>query len=273
MRNRLLHIIPLLAALLLTACIGETDAPQGGQGTFSLDLVTEGLNVEIETRAARQLTADEAKAFKITLNDAEETIWERKAFTDITLADRTQRLGEGYVVMAENITPEEAESNNKGWGARRFAGSSEPFAIVSNKTTLVTIPCAMVNAGLCVVFDKSFTDFFTDYAVTTDDQRSLKFNYSNAFSMNTSTGTHSGAIAYYNTDASTDTYELPLLITASAGWEGTVRLNRVLTLKAGKITQLKVKYNSPEPTEGNITLSISYDDEFTEGTNTEIFLE
>ena len=175
--------------------------------------------------------------------------------------------------MAEDITPEEAESNNKGWGARRYAGSSQPFAIESNKTTQVTVPCKMANAGFCVTFDESFTNFFSDFAVTTDDLRGLKFNYSNAFSMNTSTGTHSGAIAYYNTDASTDTYELPLLITASAGWEGTVRLNRVLTLKAGKITQLKVKYNSPEPTEGNITLSITYNDEFTEGTNTEIFLE
>ena len=264
----------MMMAPLHVACISEMESPvPSRQGTFAIALESDSLKVEIETRAARELTSTEASAYLVTLTQGDEMIWEQKKFADITLADRTQRLGEGYVVMAENITPEEAENSNKGWGARRNAGSSDPFAIESNKITQVTVPCKMANAGFCVTFDESFTDFFSDFAVTTDDLRGLKFNYSNGYPMNTSTNNHQGAVAYYNTDATTGTHELPLLISASAGWEGTVRLNRTLTLQAGKITRLKVKYNSPELTEGNIILSISYDDSFEDVGGEEIILE
>lgn len=246
--------------LLLTACIGDFDTPKvAQQGYFAIELETDSLVEEVETRAARELTYEEAKKYLVTLTQGEEVVWTHKKFEEITQADRTQPLGENYVVMAEDITEEEAESANDGWGCRRYAGLSETFSVVSKQTTFVTVPCRMANAGLSVVFDESFTSYFSDYAVTTDDLRALKFNTN-------------GRIAYYNTDAN-GRHNLDIAISASAGWDGTVRLRRSLTLQRGKIIRLKVKLNSPEPTEGNITLSITYDDEFTEGTNTEIFLE
>ena len=249
--------------LLLTACIGDFDTPKvAQQGYFAIELETDSLVEEVETRAARELTYEEAKKYLVTLTQGEEVVWTHKKFEEITQADRTQPLGENYVVMAEDITEEEAESANDGWGCRRYAGLSETFSVVSKQTTFVTVPCRMANAGLSVVFDESFTSYFSDYAVTTDDLRALKFS-------NTE---NSGKTAYYNTDAD-EQHSLDIAITASAGWDGTVRLRRTLTLKQGKIIRLHVKLNSDEPTEGNITLSITYDDEFEEGVTNEIILD
>lgn len=262
MKKRAILFFSLLAALLLTACIGDFDTPKvAREGSFAIELAEDSLVEEVETRAARELNYGEASEYLVTLTHGAEVIWKEKLFKDITQADRIQPLGNSYVVMAEDVTKDEAESANNGWGCLRYAGQSDAFSIVANQTTHVTVPCRMANAGLRVYFDSSFTDFFTDYAVTTDDVRGLKFNSNN------------GDIAYYNPDATTKTRAVPVIISASAGWEGTVRLTRTINLQAGKIIRLNVKLNSPEPTEGNITLSISYDDEFKEGTNTEIFLE
>ena len=253
-------LIPLLP-LLLTSCISDFDGPPSSrQGLFSIDLSADSLVAEVETRAPRNLTTDEAANYLVTLSQEGTTLWEHKVFSTITVADRTQPLGNGYVVLAENVTAEDAESTNDGWGCQRFAGESEAFAVTSGQTTYVTVPCRMANAGLSVVFDESFTNYFSEYAVTTDDLRALKFNADNQ-------GT-----AYYNTDASGN-HTLAIGITASAGWDGTVRLRRTLTLKAGKIIRLHVKLNSDEPTEGNITLSITYDDSFEETDGEEIILE
>ena len=260
MKKRAILFFSLLATLLLTACIGDFDTPKvAQQGYFAIELETDSLVEEVETRAARELTYEEAKKYLVTLTQGEEVVWTHKKFEEITQADRTQPLGENYVVMAEDITEEEAESANNGWGSRRYAGLSESFSVVSKQTTFVTVPCRMANAGLSVVFDESFTSYFSDYAVTTDDLRALKFNTN-------------GRIAYYNTDAN-GRHNLDIAISASAGWDGTVRLHRSLTLQSGKIIRLKVKLNSPEPTEGNISLSITYDSTFDDAGGEEIFLE
>lgn len=267
----------LMLPLLLMACFNEVPAPETGQGSFTIGLATDTLGVEIDTRAPRQLTDVEASDFLVTLTDADGTVWQYKRFADITAADRTQPLGEGYVVTAENITATAAESNNGGWGERRFAGSSEPFAVVGGQTTHVTVPCSMANTGLCVSFDEAFTDYFTDFAVTTDDSRALKFSDDNAAPAQANTPADfpaTTAVAYYNVDPATATVTVPLIISASAGWDGTVRLTRTLTLRKGRLTRLAVRLNSTEPTTGNISvLAITYDDTFTEGATTQIVLE
>jgi hypothetical protein len=116
----------------------------------------------------------------------------------------------------------------------------------------------MQNAGLGVVFDESFTSFFSEYAVTTDDSRALKFNVTN-----------DGIIAYYNTDE-TGVRTVDVIISASAGWDGTVRLQRTLTLEKGKTMRLRVRKGAPQ--EGNIGLSINTSD-FDEQGDEEVVLE
>ena len=255
MSFKIQHIIPLIAACLLTACSSDIADPKSRLGEFSFALAQDGLVEEVQTRASRELTATEAADYTITLTDMDGTVWTRQ-YSQITEADRTQPLGDGYLLSAEDCTAEEAETSNEGWGCHRIAGISDPFSIVKNQTTPVTVNCGMANAGLCVIFDKSFTDFFTEYAVTTDDTRALKFNATNGAVFDDQNHLTSGTIAYYNVEAD-GTHDVSVIISASAGWDGMVRLNRTLTLQRGKVSSLRVRLNGSEPEEGNIGLSIT----------------
>lgn len=257
MKLKIQYILLMMAAAVMAACSGDVEMTGVQQGRFTLGLSTDGMNVEVETRVAHELTASEAADYNVTLVQGGDTMW-TKRFAEITEPDRTQPLAEGYVVSAENCTKEDAEASNAGWGQRRFAGESEPFDIVSGITTPVVVNCSMQNAGLGVVFDESFTSFFSEYAVTTDDSRALKFN-----------ATNDGIIAYYNTDE-TGVRTVDVIISASAGWDGTARLQRTLTLEKGKTMRLRVRKGAPQ--EGNIGLSINTSD-FDEQGDEEVVLE
>ncbi len=270
MNLKIRHIIPLLTAWLLTACVSDAVQPVAGHGSFTLGLASEGLTAEVVTRTPRELSPSEAADYTIILTEGDETVWTMR-YADITLADRTQPLGSGYRVTAENCTTTEAEAANNGWGRRRNAGTSDPFAIVSGATTPVQVGCSMANAGLCVIFDKSFTDYFPEYAVTTDDLRNLKFNADNAAEFDANRQLTRGTIAYYNT-GDEGTHVVSVIISASAGWDGMVHLTRSLTLQRGKITRLRVRLTGSEPLEGNIDLAISTED-FTEGGSEEVIVE
>ena len=276
MKHRLLHIIPLLlSVVLLAACLSESEGPTGlHRGSFVLSLSADSLSVEVTTRAARQLTDQEAADYCVTLTHGDETLWEQKVYSQITEADRTQPVGTGYKVSAENCTAAEAETDNSGWGRKRIWGESEPFEIkVSATPTLVTVPCQMVNAGLCVVFDASFTSRFPEYAVTTGDLRALKFDAARGAVFDSQNRLQQGTIAYYNIGESGNR-DIPLVISASAGWDGTVRLTRTLTLQAGRTYRVKVRLGEPEPETGNIAgITITYDDVFTPAGDVEILLE
>lgn len=261
MRLSLRHIIPMFAVIILTACSGDAEMKDAGQGAFTFGITTDGMNIEVVTRTAHQLTANEAADYNITLNQGDETIWSKR-YADIIDADRTQPLGSGYTVSAENCSTDEAENANEGWGQRRFAGKSDPFVIVSKETTLVMVNCSMYNAGLCVLFDKSFTDYFSEYAVTTDDLRALKFNATNGAEFDAEHQMISGSVAYYNTDDS-GLHSVRVVISASAGWDGTVRLARDLTLQRGKITRLRVRLSNA-PMGSISSISITYSDVFDE---------
>ena len=244
-----------MAVCILTACSSDIADPKSRLGEFSFALASEGLVEEVQTRATHELSAEEAADYSITLTDADGTLWTRQ-YSEITLADRTQPLGDSYMLSAEDCTAEEAETLNEGWGCKRIAGTSDSFSIVKDQTTSVTINCGMANAGLCVIFDKSFTDYFSEYAVTTDDTRGLKFNATNGAEFDAQNHLTRGTIAYYNVDAN-GTHDVNVIISASAGWDGRVRLNRTLTLQRGKVSSLRVRLNGSEPEEGNIGLSIT----------------
>lgn len=254
---------------MMVACSGDVEMTSVGKGNFSLGLSTDGVNVDVVTRAAHELTESEAAEYTIILRQGENLVW-TKNFTDITGPDCTQPLGTDYIVSAENCTIEEAEGANEGWGQRRIAGESEPFAIVTGDTTAVMVNCSVQNAGLCVMFDKSFTDYFSEYAVTTDDLRALKFNATNAAEFDVNRQLTHGTIAYYNVE-SNGKHMVNVIISASAGWDGTVRLTRSLTLQSGRITRLRVHLGD-DPLGSVSSISITYSDVFDESEE-EILLE
>lgn len=242
--------------LLMVSCVSEIDLPQNteGQGMFALSLAAAGQGNNVETRADdeswQKLTPTEAASYKITLIKDSETIWGPKLLSSVTTSDCTQPVGTGYSVSAESCTATEAESANGGWGQRRYYGKSSSFSITKNDTTKVRVNCHIANAGLCVLFDESFTSYFTlGYSVTTDDGRALRFDETTADN-----------VAYYNIpDGATHTVHL--FINASAGWDGILNIEKNLTLKAGTITRLNVKLNTEDPT-GNVGITITIDTEF-----------
>lgn len=250
MKQYILYIIPLLAVSLLIACTAEENGlPTNMRGSFTLGLSTDSLAVEVTTRAGRDLTDAEGHIFTVSLTQNGETIWENIPFADITEADCIQPVGDGYVVSAESCTYAEAESANDGWGQSRYYGQSVSFDIKSGENTEVTVDCHMANAGICVEFDESFTSYFTmGYSVTTDDSRTLRFD-----------GTTSGRVAYYNISEG-NTRVVHLLVNASAGWDGTLHIERDLVLTRGRVTRLHVRKG--EPNEGQVDLGITFDDEF-----------
>lgn len=263
MRYTFRHIIPCFLILLLVGCVSENDWPINSlrQGSFSLNMVISGLNAEVETRADgvvfRALTSDEAANYMVTLSHDGEPIWAQKVFSQITLPERTQSVGKGYMVSAMSCAEEDIETANKGWGQPLYVGKSDPFEVKSKETTQVQVNCRLQNAGFCVVFDKTFTDRFpTTYAVTTNDARDLTFNYSNE-AVFTGKTFNKGQIAYYK--VGTDgTVNVPLLITGADGWDR-VRLERFITLEAGKIFRLIIRLGE---TDGQMGVIITYDDEF-----------
>jgi hypothetical protein len=250
MSFKIQHIIPPLAVSLLIACTAEENGlPTNMRGSFTLGLSTDSLAVEVTTRAGRNLTDAEQQIFTVSLTQNGETIWENIPYADITQDDRIQPVGNGYVVSAESCTSSDAESANNGWGQRRYWGQSDSFDIKSGENTEVSVDCRMANAGLCVEFDESFTSYFTmGYSVTTDDSRTLRFD-----------NTTSGSVAYYNIPEG-NTRMVHLLVNASAGWDGTLHIERDLVLTRGGVTRLHVRKS--ESTEGQIDLGITFDDEF-----------
>lgn len=262
MRLKFQHIVAHMTAIvMMAACSGDVDMTDVGKGSFTLGLSTDGMNVEVVTRAAHELTASEAAEYDVTLSQEDEIVWS-KPYADIISADCTQPLGKGYAVSAENCTITEAETANDGWGRTRFAGVSDRFVIASGQTTPVMVVCSMQNAGLCVMFDESFTDYFSEYAVTTDDLRALKFHAENAAEFDANRQLTHGTIAYYNVEDD-GTHTIDLIISASAGWDGTVRLTRSLTLQRGRITRLRVHLGNA-PLGSISSISITYSDIFDE---------
>lgn len=262
MRHNLLHILTLLfVSVLLTGCVTEMDnlRPVSSKGSFTLGLSTDTLAVEVETRAGRDLTDAEKELFTVCLVQEDETIWSIP-FANISLADRTQPTGTGYVVSAESCTAAEAESANDGWGQRRYWGESKTFDIKANENTDVSVECRMANAGLCVDFEESFTSFFTEgYTVTIVDNRDLEFN------KNTT-----GKVAYYNV-GSDGTHNVRLLVNASAGWDGMLNtIDRTLSLRQGHTYCLHIRKGMPES--GTMGVIITTED-FAEGESEEIMIE
>ena len=227
----------MAVAALFTSCNSEVDPFANGKGTgrFALTLDADNINVEVEdTRAG--LSAEKAANYNICLYQGENQLWtSTKKYSDLDASDYLLGIGTGYSVTAESCTEEEAETTNEGWGCKRYAGKSEPFAIEASKTTPVTVNCTATNGGLCVVFDKSFTDTFGRYEVSIEDERGLKFDATNKSTFDADDNRTGGAVAYYNLPPSG---ELTLNLKIRA--KGAQDVSKTVDVVIGKITRLTV---------------------------------
>ncbi len=156
-----------------------------------------------------------------------------------------------YTVTASNYADEAAANASEyGWGDAFYTGSNS-VTVTAGQTADVTIACGKAqNARLAVVFNTAtFGSFITDYSVTvTKDgvEGGLKFD-----------STNTGKKAYFAANTANVAYTIKYKYNGAekqAG--GTITLGAAATEK--KIT---ISANN----NGTITVTISYDDEFTDG--------
>lgn len=234
-------VVMLSLAIMHTACSNEVPNPTPDQGNFSLLLTAADIQTEVQTRASIQ--GVDVNNFYVSLAEAEGTpIMEGRQYGTISFADCVLPAATGYKLWVESCTESEATALNNGFGAYRFFGEAV-FDVQTGKNTPVAVNCTMVNAGLQVVLDKSFTDKFPVHAVTTQDSRALVFSSNNP-----------DAIAYYNMQA--DVLPMSLRITGSSGgWDDRLDMTKSITLTKGKINVMKLTYSESSATARLIDIS------------------
>lgn len=219
----------LSLALMPISCTNEVPNPADQQGEFSLLLTAADIQTEVQTRVS--ISGVDVNNFFVSLAEAEGApIMEGRQYGTISFADCVLPAATGYKLWVESCTESDATALNNGFGAYRFFGDAV-FDVQTGKSTPVAVNCTMVNAGLQVVLDKSFTDKFPVHAVTTQDSRSLVFSSNNP-----------DAVAYYNMQ--TDVLPMSLRITGSSGgWDDRLDVTRQVELQKGKIIKLHVTYS------------------------------
>lgn len=155
-----------------------------------------------------------------------------------------------YTVTASNYADEAAANASKsGWGDAFYTGSNS-VTVTAGQTADVTIACGKAhNARLAVVFNTAtFGTFITDYSVTVTKDgvgEGLVFNSANT-----------DAKAYFAANTANVAYTIKYKYNGEEKQaNGTITLGAAATEK--KIT---ISANN----NGTITVTISYDDEFTE---------
>lgn len=222
------YIYASLAILLFGACTNEMPSPVLHEGRFSLSLDTDDIDVEIQTRAG--LAGVNINNFYISLTDKEGTpLLQNRVYGEMTSGEYVLPSEAGYSIIVESCSETNATTLNNGYGAYRFVGDAV-FDIEANKTTSVSVNCAMVNAGLQIIFDQSFTTKFPIHAVTTQDSRAIVFNSDNQEN-----------IAYYDMNA--ETLDMKIKVTGSTGgWDGRLDVTKDITLQKGKVIVVKLTY-------------------------------
>ena len=161
----------------------------------SIELTLTG---ERKTRATTTtISKEQADNFLITIYKGSD-IYRETAL----LKNMNTRLsaGYGYKVAAESCSEATAESSNDGWGERRYAGTSAPFAVKAGQTTPVSVNCSVANAGIAFVFDETVSSYFTGgFRVSiTEGSRNIVFDrYTGGLSADGNI-TQDSQVAYYN---------------------------------------------------------------------------
>lgn len=256
MKNKIQYMMLLAVTVLLAGCQSEQDPfkEPSDKGSFTLSLNTGALVVKTETRTT--LNSTQAANYNITFYQNNIKQWSKK-YSALGAQDYVQSVGTSYSVSAESCTEAEAET---GWGCPRYYGRSESFEIVASATpTPVSVTCEPMNGGLCVEFDKSFTDTYTRFSATTTDARALKFDDTNKAIFDSETGKRTGgSVAYYNI-SETDERDVELEVVA----RGAQVTKKTVTLRAGKVMHLTVYGpNAGGEDKGTINIEIEYDDQF-----------
>lgn len=239
----------ILSILLLTACVGEVDIPSNGgtpassashtqeEAEDSLGRFELILTGERATRATQTvITKEEADNFLVTIYKGSDIVRPRTTLKNV---NTTLSAGYGYKVFAESVSEETAITSNDGWGQRRYAGYSASFAIKAGQTTAVNVGCSVVNAGFEVNFDKTVSEYFTNYDITIHDgDRTIVFDANTAGTINNQ-DTIPGRVAYFNLD---EDGHHTISYTIHATGPKTIEKTGTLNLSKAVISRINLRY-------------------------------
>ena len=238
------------AALCMTSCMNEefpTLTPTTtGYGYISVNVSNDPV---IETRAIQTVEGEELSKWTLIAYDDK-----NKITYDLNKVGGKVPSG-SYEVTASSHPREEDIYVENEWGAPYYSGTAEnAVSVEAGKTQTISIACGQaMNARLKVSF--ALNDNFTNCMLTAD--RGLEFNSNN----------YQTALAYYPAGeevAYTFTYTFKGTALASP-IKGTITMNGAATENV-----ISISSNS----NGTITInSITYNDEFAEGTKQEVIFD
>lgn len=248
------------ACVALVACNEKFIASPVNDGFGYLDInLSTNDDIVVSTKAATELTAEQAANYTLTLNDGSQNTWQKK-YSAITDADKKLTPG-SYTLSAENITEAEAESNKSNSGEKRIYGISNSFTITAGKTEPVTVNCAVVNSAVTVAFDSSFGTYFQS-GYTVEIKKGTRSFTTAGTAENPATltaGHEESNQKFYNLSANTAENVLTCTITAKLIGESTPQ-NYTKSYTLTKATWHKLTFKASSD-KGQITvITISVDE-------------
>lgn len=250
----------IIAAAALVAMVGcnktliEAPISEADYGYINL-----GVTADTEMVVTKTLTAVEDPSeynIKIIDNVSKETKFDAE-YKD--MPETGHKVAEGtYTVVAENISSEEALTLNNNYGAKRVLGTNSTVEVEVGKTTTAEVNCYVVNSGVIVAYNQSFTNLFTEFNtnVTDDTNNSVTIdNSSRTLSMTT------GLTAFFNIPEEGNSVSLKWVLTAKNkdGIEKTYY--NIFSVEQAKIAKLVFTGNAET---GSITVKIYADLSMTE---------
>ena len=219
----------------LSSCTNEVLNDVDAMGTLALSVS----NDDQVTRAAQ--TVADLNGWTVKANDGT---------SDISLTTASTKVKAGtYSISAKSHADEAtALTDNNGWGAAYYEGSTSNVVVTAGKTANATVNCGTAkNARLKVQF--SLISNFTEYSLTAN--RNLVFDKSNS-------GT---ALAYYGATEVVN-------YTLTYKYNGAEKTKTGTITMKGAATENIISISSND--NGTISVTVNYDDTFSEGNKTDL---
>ena len=150
-----------IASPLLIAIAAVVGCTKSGDGKFTISIdpaIEEVIDSQPLTKA---LTSEQIGTFTVAVKDTDI----RGLYSSLSRKEFALPAGR-YMATAENMTVEDAEAAEDGYGQARYFGS-EPFTITAlKKTETVTISCSVANCAVSAVLDDAFKKVFDKISTT-----------------------------------------------------------------------------------------------------------
>lgn len=234
----MLHLMWLVMSMACVGGCGNMEIePEGQPDEGSITLQLRGSNNTQDTRATTStITEEEARLFLVSLYKGTDIVNRQVMLGDFV--NLTFPVGYGYKVFVENITDQDAETFNDGWGAKRYTGLSKSFGIQAGQTTKVTVGCSVANAAIAV----NIADGVGNCTVNIiSGERTLSTTTSNT--------------AYFNIGESGI-----IKVSVQVAKDGEVVATKDLELSAAQVKDINIKPGGLE--EANADIVVNYDDSF-----------